>query len=157
MCSEKAKLTDKRRGRSPGERQPNIASNPNSMNKLFLIPLILLASCSHYSAKAAINIKSCYDGDTCTSSTGEKIRLACYNTPELRGRSANPVPAKEARDYLRSLVIGQSVEILRYDTDRYGRTVADLFVNGQPIGEEMVRSGHGEVMPRYSSQCEWSS
>lgn len=126
------------------------------MRQLFLIPLILVTSCSQSSALPVINVESCYDGDTCTSSTGEKIRLACFDTPELRGRKANPVPAKKARDYLRSLVVGQSVEILRYDTDRYGRTVADLFVNGEPIGAEMVRSGHGEVMTRYASQCEWS-
>lgn len=126
------------------------------MRKLFLIPLLLLASCSQSSALPVINIESCYDGDTCTSSKGEKIRLACFDTPELRGRKANPVPAKKARNYLRSLVVGQSVEILRYDTDRYGRTVADLFVNGEPVGQEMVRSGHGEVLSRYSSQCEWS-
>ena len=126
------------------------------MHQLFLIPLILLTSVSHSSSLAVINIESCYDGDTCTSSTGEKIRLACFNTPELTGRRANPVPAKKARDYLRSLVVGQSVEILRYTTDRYGRTVADLFVKGEPIGKEMVRSGHGEVMSRYSSQCQWS-
>ena len=126
------------------------------MRQLFLIPLILLTSCSQSSALPVINIESCYDGDTCTSSTGEKIRLACFDTPELRGRNANPVPAKKARDFVTSLVVGKSVTIERYTTDRYGRTVADLFVNGEPVGKEMVRSGHGEVMSRYSSQCEWS-
>ena len=30
-------------------------------------------------------IDSCYDGDTCTTTEGEKIRLACIDTPELRG------------------------------------------------------------------------
>ena len=104
-----------------------------------------------------INVESCYDGDTCTSSKGEKIRLACFDTPELDVRRANPVPAKKASYYTRSLVVGKSVEILRYDTDRYRRTVADPFVNGEPIGEEMVRSGHGEAMPRYASQRQWSS
>ena len=58
--------------------------------------------------------------------------------------------------YLFFPVVGQSLEILRYDTDRYGRTVADLFVTGEPDDEEMVRSGHGEVMTRYASQYEWS-
>ena len=29
-----------------------------------------------------VDITSCYDGDTCTSSTGEKVRLACIDTPE---------------------------------------------------------------------------
>ena len=49
-----------------------------------------------------INIESYYDGDTCTSTQREKIRLACSDTPELRGAKADPVPAKEARDYLNS-------------------------------------------------------
>ena len=35
-----------------------------------------------------ITIKDCYDGDTCTSSEGEKIRLACIDTPELKGKRA---------------------------------------------------------------------
>ena len=80
--------------------------------------------------------------------------VACFDTPELWGRNANPVPAEKARDYLRSLVVNQTVTIERYDTDRYGRTVADLFVNGEPVGEVMVRSGHGKMMPRYASQCD---
>ena len=122
------------------------------MHRLFLISLVFLTSCSQSSALPLINIESCYDGDTCTSSTGEKIRLACFDTPELRGRKANPVPAKKARDYLRSLVVGESVEIHRYDTDRYGRTVADLFINGEPIGEEMVplRSWRSDASVRIS-------
>ena len=58
--------------------------------------------------------------------------------------------------YLFSLLVGQSVEIHRYDTDRYGTTVSELFINSEPVREEMVRSSHGEVTTRHSSQCEWS-
>ena len=47
-------------------------------------------------ALASVVIASCYDGDTCRSNTGEKIRLACIDTPELRGKRAKPVPAKAA-------------------------------------------------------------
>jgi len=36
-------------------------------------------------------IKDCYDGDTCTTINGEKIRLACIDTPELKGKKANPI------------------------------------------------------------------
>ena len=78
-------------------------------------------------------ITSCYEGDTCTISTGEKIRLACIDTLELRAKCAKPVPAKEAREYLRELVVGRKVTIRRITTDRYGRTVADLFVNGSNV------------------------
>ena len=33
-------------------------------------------------ALASVFIASCYDGDTCTTDTGEKIRLACIDTFE---------------------------------------------------------------------------
>ena len=55
-------------------------------------------------ALASVAIASCYDGDTCTTTTGERVRLACIDTPELVGMRAEPVPAKAARDYLRSLL-----------------------------------------------------
>ena len=69
-------------------------------------------------ALASVFITSCYDGDTCIANAGEKIRLACIDTPELRGRRANPVPAKAARDYLRGLVVGRKVGIRRITTER---------------------------------------
>ena len=49
-------------------------------------------------------IKNCYDGDTCTTIDGEKIRLACIDTPELKGKKADPFAAQEARDFLNNLV-----------------------------------------------------
>ena len=48
----------------------------------------------------SVTIQSCYDGDTCATTEGEKIRLACIDTPEVRGKKADPIPAKEALDYL---------------------------------------------------------
>ena len=52
----------------------------------------------------SISINYCYDGDTCTSDKGEKIRLACIDAPELKGPEANPKKAKAARNHLRDLV-----------------------------------------------------
>ena len=100
-------------------------------------------------------ITSCYDGDTCTSSIGEKIRLACIDTPELRGKRADPVPAKEARDYLRELVVGRKVTIRRITSDRYGRTVAELFIDGSNVQQQLVASGHAAIYWRYVDQCPW--
>ena len=74
----------------------------------------------------SVTIQSCYDGDTCTTTEGEKIRLACINTSELRSKKADPIPAKAARDYLNDLVAGSTVTISRITEDRYGRTVAEL-------------------------------
>ena len=36
---------------------------------------------SAYGALPITIIKNCYDGDTCTTIDGEKIRLACIDTP----------------------------------------------------------------------------
>ena len=71
----------------------------------------------------SVTIRSCYDGDTCRTTTGEKIRLAWIDTPELRGKRAQPERAKAARDQLRGMVVGRSVNLRRITTDRYGRTI----------------------------------
>lgn len=107
-------------------------------------------------ALASVLITSCYDGDTCTTSAGEKIRLACINTPELRGKRAEPVPGITARNYLRSLVENQTVGIRRIATDRYGRTVAELFVDGSNVQQQLVASGHAEIYWKYAYQCGWT-
>ena len=79
-------------------------------------------------ALTSVLIVSCYDGDTCTTASGERVRLACIDTPELRGKRADPVPAKAARDHLQGLVVAKKVGIRRITEDRYGRTVAELFL-----------------------------
>ena len=117
---------------------------------MLLLPKALLSQTSK-----KVVITSCYDGDTCTSSTGEKIRLACIDTPELRGKRADPVPAKEARDYLRELVVGRKVTIRRITTDRYGRTVAELFLNGSNVQQQLVASAHASIYWHYADQCPW--
>ena len=115
------------------------------------MPLLPNAALGQTSEEVVIT--SCYDGDTCTSSTGEKIRLACIDTPELRGKRADPAPAKAARDYLRELVVGRKVTIRRITTDRYGRTVAELFLNGSNVQQELVASGNASIYWRYADQC----
>ena len=101
-------------------------------------------------------IDNCYDGDTCTTLKGEKIRLACIDTPELKGRNANPIPAKSAKDFLNALVTNQEVSIKRITKDRYGRTVAELFKDDENIQELIVKKGFGKIYKRYSHQCDWS-
>ena len=103
-----------------------------------------------------VTIQNCYDGDTCTTTEGEKIRLACIDTPELRGKKADPIPAKAARNYLNDLVAGSTVTIRRITKDRYGRTVAELSKGPMNIQEHLVEKGFASIYERYSSQCEWS-
>ena len=98
-----------------------------------------------FAALASVVIASCYDGDTCTTTTGERVRLACIDTPELVGKRAESAPAKAARDHLRNLVVGKKVGIRRITEDRYGRTVAELFLGEKNVQQEIVASDNAEI------------
>ena len=100
-------------------------------------------------------IKDCYDGDTCTTINGEKIRLACIDTPELKGKKANPIEAKKAKIFLNNLIANKEVNIRRINNDRYGRTVAELFKNDVNIQKLIVEKGYGQIYWKYSYQCPW--
>ena len=52
-------------------------------------------------------------GDTCTTTEGEKIRLACIYTSELRDKMADPISAKAAKVYLNDLIASSEVTIRR--------------------------------------------
>jgi len=129
--------------------------------KRVLLPLLaglaLSASESAFASLPMVFIKDCYDGDTCTTLKDEKIRLACIDTPELKGWKANPVPAKEARDFLNKLVANEKVSIKRITNDRYGRTVGELFKNEVNIQELIVEKGYGKIYKKYAHQCKWSN
>ena len=105
----------------------------------------------------SIKIISCYDGDTCTSSEGEKIRLACIDTPEIRGNKINKEQAFLARDFLNSKVKGKSVSLKRITTDRYNRTVGELYINNINIQELIYQKGFAKIYRKYAFQCPWTS
>ncbi|AIQ95744.1 thermonuclease family protein [Prochlorococcus sp. MIT 0604] len=126
------------------------------MSPFLVIFLVISFSSEAYSALPTTIIKSCYDGDTCTTTDGEKIRLACIDTPELKGKRAEPATAKEARDFLNNLMSNKKVSIRRITNDRYGRTVGELFINGINVQEVLVQKGYGKIYERYADQCKWT-
>ena len=105
----------------------------------------------------SVTIKNCYDGDTCTTTKGEKIRLACIDTPEIRGKRSDPIPAIAARDYLNNLVKGRQVNLRRVTEDRYGRTVGELSINGVNLQQKLVKEGHATIYKKYSKPCTWAN
>lgn len=101
---------------------------------------------------------SVYDGDTLrVERAGEemKIRFCGIDAPEK-----DQPGGIESRDHLRSLVAqgDGSIGVVAIEKDRYGRTVADLFVmrrDGSEIhlNSQMVADGHAYHYARYSGNC----
>jgi len=104
-----------------------------------------------------------YDGDTITISDGYgelKVRLLGYDTPEMRDADPlNKAIAKEARDYLRSLIIGRNVRlrldknnIRREHLDRYGRTLAYVYRESDRLylNAQMMRMGYSKEYEKFA-------
>lgn len=87
------------------------------------------------------------DGDTVVIDTEgrKRIKLRIYgiDAPELRRRESPGQPdANGAARVLRSKIRGRRITVSTVDTDRYGRLVGKLYLDGQDIGREMIREGH---------------
>jgi micrococcal nuclease len=90
-----------------------------------------------------------HDGDTVTVLTPQKrmvhVRLAHIDCPEL----GQPY-GKNAKQALSDMVFNSTVEVTPYATDRYGRTVGDVSVNGVLVTHELVRSGLCLIYNQYN-------
>jgi endonuclease YncB( thermonuclease family) len=100
------------------------------------------------------------DGDTITVRQGSgdsvRVRLACIDGPEMAQRPAGPA----ARAALQQLLpVGSPVVLAMQTTDRYGRTVAEVFRAGTPtaINQTLVQEGYAFVYGRYLQQCDQAS
>lgn len=96
------------------------------------------------------------DGDTITvlnSKTLKDVKIGLYgiDTPE-RGQAFS----KRARQFTSKTVYGKIVEVKVMATDRYGRTVAMIFVDKTLLNEELVKAGLAWVYEFYCSEpiCE---
>ncbi len=127
-----------------------------NFKNLFLIFCFSISCNLSYAKSEKIIIENCYDGDTCTTINKEKIRLACIDTPEIRGKRADPEKARYVRDYLNSLIKGKEITIKRITYDKYGRTVAELYQNKKNLQRHLYEIGLAKVYKKYAYQCDWS-
>lgn len=96
-------------------------------------------------------VLSVHDGDTLTvapcgdTETPLVVRLYGVDAPEEDQPGGDASTA-----FLRSLLpVGAEVEIVPFDMDRYGRSVALVVRHGHTLNGEMVRAGLAWVYPRY--------
>ena len=101
-----------------------------------------------------VEVLSVEDGDTLTvieATRAIKVRLACIDAPEISQSSYG----KSAREALKHLLPNGSQVILRIKpNDRYGRTVAEVFHNGNNINKLLVKSGDSFVYWQYINGCD---
>lgn len=91
------------------------------------------------------------DGDTIevldATKTPHRIRLEGIDAPE----KAQPFGAR-SKQHLSDQVFGKHVEVLSNKTDRYGRTVGKVIVNGKDANLEQIRSGFAWHYKEYQKE-----
>lgn len=82
------------------------------------------------------------DGDTFTLKSGRTVRIALIDTPEL-----NEPYYDSAAQLLSDLILGKSVNLkpLSGQTDRYGRILAEVFVDSVNTGLSILAHGLGAL------------
>ena len=105
------------------------------LNSILFISLFLAVTFSPCYAWQG-KVVEVVDGDTIDvihNGIKERIRLFGVDTPEKRQDFG-----KKASLFTSDMVSGKTVEVTPVTTDRYGRTVGLIYVNGKCLNEELV-------------------
>ncbi|MCP9784169.1 thermonuclease family protein [Cyanobium sp. WKJ7-Wakatipu] len=127
------------------------------MARKFLLGVVALAVFAWPAGVVAQGVKatvlSIGDGDTIRVRQAGKaltVRLACIDAPE----TAQSPYGQQARTYLQQrLPIGREVSLNIKTTDRYGRSVAEVF-SGVNINLALVEDGQAFAYRQYLSGCD---
>ena len=94
------------------------------------------------------------DGDTLRF-CDERVRLSGIDAPEMgkcpRNRVCAPGDGKASKAHLQRLMQGK-VTIERYKKDRYGRTLANVYVDGVNVACTMIRDGYAIYEARWDER-----
>lgn len=101
-------------------------------------------------------VVSVADGDTITvlqGSTQTTIRLHGIDCPE-----GGQAFGKKAKQFTSALCFGKTVRIKPTDTDRYGRTVAIVYLeDGRELSREILAAGMGWHYLKYSNDASYAA
>jgi micrococcal nuclease len=119
--------------------------------KRLLAPLLFFAFNTAHADDFAAKIIWVIDGDTVVAIMNRHkthIRLTNIDAPEK-----DQPYGDESRRALMDKVLKQEVRVTTRGTDKYGRTLGELSVNGESINEAMVREGYAwEYSWRHSNK-----
>ena len=99
-----------------------------------------------------VELASVYDGDTIRVYLACNYRVFCkaipirvrgVDCPEIRGGSAETKElAKQAKAFTKNFLKGGKILLRNCGRDKYFRLLCDVKVNGQSLGEELIKAGH---------------
>lgn len=81
-------------------------------------------------------VESVIDGDSFKIGNDQTIRFLSLDAPDIKYCAG-----KEAKDVLTKKIEGKTVILKELKTDKYGRIMAMVFLNGENINEYMIKNG----------------
>ncbi len=119
------------------------------MRLIFLTITLMLAMVVGCITQKA-TVTNVVDGDTIDISTGDRIRLAGINTPEK-----GELCFLDAKLFLESKVLGKEIGIMGLGKDKYGRELAEVYLNNENINLALLREGLASAY--YNDNIAWES
>ncbi len=126
----------------------------SSVSKFSTVGVLLLLLAGPAGAATVLSVG---DGDTLRVVDGGKrltIRVACIDAPETAQR---PYGAASRQRLQELAPVGSVVSLRPQATDKYGRTVAEVFRGGRSVNLAMVSSGQAFAYRKYLSACDGSA
>ena len=121
------------------------------MKLLPILFLLLSFASAHWGVAEELDygtVEKVVDGNTIVFKAGDaktlRVRLADIDAPEL-----DQSWGEEAKAALKAWAANRRAEIRIVDTDRYVRSVATLWIDGENINRKLVAEGHSWVHHRY--------
>lgn len=118
---------------------------------IFLMPVTALADKTYGSVTIA-EVTSIYDGDTFRANIPDYppiigqhmgIRINGVDTPEMRGQcEQEKLLARKAKQYTVTMLrSAKTIELRNMQRGKYFRIVAEVYADGQSVGDGLVREG----------------
>ncbi len=115
--------------------------------KQFIYILGLCLAVSFLNAYTPLENIRVVDGDTIQAEVKGKeikIRLIEIDAPEM-----NQPFGVQSKNFLNKLLYEKDVTLISQGEDRYGRTLGEIYANGQSANSLMIKSGFAWVYDRY--------
>lgn len=123
---------------------------------ILLCFLSFTVSAKDYGNITVSEVTSIYDADTFRvnikgypSIVGERIpiRVLGVDAPELRGKcESEKIKAREAKQFtVEALRSGKVVELRNIQRGKYFRILADVYIDGKSLADDLIKSGHARV------------